>query len=203
MVSIIIGKNSFKTKNSALQYYRKYIYSLSNNIYEYNTHEFNELIKLIELHPDFNNKTKNNNICGIEIKNNIWNKKTKDIFIICDDDFKIIPISWRYCIKSPPTEKMILTMIMRKAIHSYVLNYRNNNNNPICQLCLSSNDIHVDHYDIMFYQIRDKWIDNDQNKINDILNNKENASVIPDWIIYHNNSAHLRFLCRTCNLSNK
>ena len=198
MVKITVGQHVFNTKNAALHYYRKYINSIENGIYDTDTECFLELMQLFKNHPDYEKKIGSKNVCGIEVRTNEWNKTAKDLWLLYEDEWdKMERISWRYCIRSPPTDKMNVTTILRHAIHDHILSFRKSQKDQRCQLCLSNESIEVDHHEPKFHSIRDDWLDDD--KFSCILLNGENSKWIQDWKEYHNHVCNLRFLCRGCN----
>lgn len=202
MTVLKIGQRVFNTKNAAHKFYRSYINSLENGIYESDSECYTELMSLFQFHPEYDEKIGSRSVCGIEIENNAWNKTAKNIRLLYDDEWdKVTNISWRYCIRSPPTDKMNVTMIMRRAVYSSMYEFRQSVKDKKCALCESRNELEVDHHGIKFRDIRDEWMDDDKFKC--IKMNGDNSATLIDWKEYHDDVCDLRLLCRSCNASNK
>lgn len=202
MAVLKIGQRVFNTKNAAHKYYRSYINSLENGIYDPDTQCYSELMSLFRLHPEYDEKIASRNVCGIEIESNAWNKKAKNIRLLYDDEWdKVTNISWRYCIQSPPTDKMNVTVVMRRAVYDTMYQFRHSVDDKKCVLCESTEDLEVDHHGVKFRDIRDAWLDD--NKFNCIKNNGVNSVTLEDWKEYHDDVCDLRLLCHSCNAANK
>lgn len=64
---------------------------------------------------------------------------------------------------------------------------KENQNHSFCDICKTSEDLCIDHYEIPFIQIYNEYAEHNKNKNDD------------DWIKYHDSRAKYRYLCRKCN----
>ena len=173
--------------------------------------EYNILIKVLERHPDFFDKTQN--MKKVMLIRDKLNRKALKVIIV-KDEFEE-DISWRCAITAKHTsQKHELMSAMRSSVDEQILQFRKNNKN-ICVLCCNDKDLHVDHCNPQFDELASNFTDNIKfnnlavpkilGKTNDNTHRRcflEIDSHFKDeWVDYHYKNASLRMLYKQCNLS--
>ena len=177
---------------------------LTNSLKTERINDYNDLIELIKLHPEYSEKSKN--MIDICIKNNKLNPKYYEFNIIKDNGL-YEDISYRECIHNNRQKKdSKIKEAMRTAIVPQILDYRYNNI-MICNFCNSCQDIHIDHI-ILFKDLYNEFINNENNIPDTFDTNNYNQYCFTEndkdfknrWYNFHKNKALLRPLCKICNL---
>jgi hypothetical protein len=167
-----------------------------------------EIMDLLQRHPEFEEKIKDMN--DIKIIFDLLNKKALKIMII-RSDFSETDISWRVALSGKArTDKSELYSALRSSIQHQIRDFRMSNS-LICEFCVSTDDLHVDHIkqfeEIAFDFLQSTTIPvpnvfgetTDQTHRRCFLDSDidfENA-----WKQFHLQNASLRILCKKCNLT--
>ena len=145
------------TKKELIEYYKKMIYKigLCPSVKLNHFDIYLELMNLFTNHPDYPEKIEN--VIDIAIVKNKLNFKYLELQIIREDN-TVDNISYRCCINKP-NKDINLKNAMRHAIHSQILQFRNNCDILECVLCKSKDNIHwqIDHI-ILFKTLYDEFL---------------------------------------------
>jgi len=170
------------------------------------------LLKIFEQHQDWDIKQ------GIGI-NYITVKKADfgtRCFYIYRLDGTSTDISYLKSITNPSKIQVIYTAC-RNSIIDLIDDFRNRNvifGKSICPFTnevLYKHNTHIDHYDLKFKDLIDEWLkdrdidalykNTNPTKDNSTLTLFESDKITKDFIKFHNNNTHLRFVSRFANLS--
>lgn len=113
------------------------------------------------------------------------------------------------CITGKPKDN--LTVAMRNSIFPQIAQFKNNSIME-CVLCNNTKNIHIDHHEPQFIDLKTEFLsiwkgplpnifDEDVGHLN-IFSKKDNKFE-KSWIEFHRTNATLRVLCKKCNLSRK
>ncbi len=188
--------NYFKTKLNK---------GICNSLKNERNEDFNDFMELFKNHPEDESKLKN--VIDLCIITNKRNTKYFEINIIRDNG-EIEDISYRSCI-SERHDRYNLYSALRYTIESQIKEFRDNSELK-CELCNSTNDIHIDHI-ILFKTIVEQFLKNykiipnsfDDNEYNGCKFKDEDKQFMTEWFNYHKLNAKLRCLCSKCNLTRK
>lgn len=207
----------YPTQASFKKYVENLIYNeidICDDIKNKYPSQYNILIKVLERHPDYDEKSKN--MCNIKIVQDKLNKKGYKILIVKKEGE--IDISWHCAITGEHKSlKHELMSAMRNSIVSQVLDFKNKTL-QLCVLCEGGNDMHVDHNDEInsaFDELAGKFIKIMKNenieiptKFGDTNDETHRRCFLLDdnyfelrWIEYHKEHANLRMLCDKCNIN--
>jgi hypothetical protein len=205
----------YSTKKDFEEYVKCLIYNrigICNSVLSKNIVLFNELDELMQRHPDYNEKTKT--MKDMKIIKNKMNKKALEIRVIKSDGTEE-DISWRIATDGKrKSNGQDLSAALRASIRFQVWEFKQKNNNNVCEICqLITDDIHADHiiqFDklmIDFLKICKKnsiKIPEKFSQLNDGSNQTcfltKDVSFESNWYDYHLEHAKLRILCSQCNL---
>lgn len=137
-------------------------------------------------------------------------------FIIHRIDGSSTDISFTHSIKNR-TPIAEIKNACRNAIKNTILKFKNENIKlgvtrcPITNEILTQENIHIDHYDLTFNELFNKWIEDKDieflfNRLNKTMDNNNetyfiDANVAFDFIKFHNENTHLRGVSKKANLS--
>ena len=205
----------YPTQGSFKKYVENLIYNeidICDDIKNKYPSQYNILIKVLERHPDYDEKSKN--MCNIKIVQDKLNKKAYKILIVKKEGE--IDISWHCAITGEHKSlKHELMSAMRNSIVPQVLDFKKKTL-QLCVLCGGGNVMHVDHNDEMnsaFDEISGNFIKIMKNenieiptKFGDTNDETHRRCFLLDdnyfelrWIDYHKEHANLRMLCDKCN----
>ncbi len=139
--------------------------------------------------------------------NQIYKSQLECIIIKKNGDEDDVSI-FNNCITGKPKDN--LTIAMRNSIVPQIYQFKNISS-LICELCESIKDIHIDHYEPQFVDLKTDFIDNywkgqipinfESNESNSKIFTINDINFEKEWFDYHKQNATLRVLCRKCNLS--
>lgn len=163
--------------------------------------EFDYLYNLIKKHPNYQQWT-----YQIPTVFRIENKIQLKLFIKCNNKFRIV--SWRQCCSDIKTNKVCqLTSAMRQAVRRQITMYKKNNLVQQCQVCLTTENIEVDHYPVKFVDIKNNFVMEHTPPVTFkwhpkrgyyMFHNKDKLYK-QQWQRYHLKHATYRYLCSSCN----
>ncbi len=195
-----------QTKKEQIQHYCKILNKGEcSSLKTFRRDDFNELFELFKKHPD---KDKCKDLQDIIIVRN----KRRPIyyeFNIRKSNGDLIDISYRYCISGVhQSSKAKLISAMRHSIQPQIDDYRESKSCLKCELCKSTNSIHIDHI-ITFKDLADAFLQNQPNVPQEFDDTDYNSCKFKSndknfeerWIKYHKEFAALRPLCQSCNLA--
>lgn len=203
---IYFNDKEYKTKKA----FKEYIQNLIKNEIGLcdslkSTKYWNEILKLMSRHPEFDDKTKD--LKDVMIRNSMYGNI--ELCIINNDD-TLTTFSYLTAIDAKGNSpKCELSSACREAIQYQINNYRYNNHLE-CVNCGELENIEIDHI-IPFCKIRDDFLTIWKNQGNKIpisfdrdLNirrkfKEEDKQFYTNWIYYHQVNAELQCLCRPCN----
>ena len=201
-----IGDKHFTTKKTLEEYTRNLIATIGicPSIRIRNIDDYNFFINLFRRHPKYPEKIYN--ICDIQIVRNKVNSNYLEVNIVKGDG-SIDDISWRNCISGAERDKF--KCALRMSINEQIQQFRNTCSNE-CAICktLDADEYHVDHEN-HFEEILYEFLQTTQkNKPTIFQNTNDNRKSFTlddkeyedEWKLFHKNNAHLRLLCRSCNL---
>ena len=193
-------------KTQQLKYFRKMINDLGlcNSLKHSFNDAYEELMKLFKNHPEYPEKV--DNVVDISIVHNKLNKNYFELQIIKNDG-TTDDISYIKCIQKPSKDSN-LKSAMRYAIVDQILEFKNNCNELICEICQSDYIIQIDHI-ILFKQLYSNFLSQNTLPIPTFDNTYYHSAKFKDvdkefetsWSKYHKNHAILRCLCNKCNQS--
>lgn len=201
-----IGDIHFTTKKGLEEYTRNIIarIGICPSIRTESSSDYNFFINLFRRHPKYPEKIYN--ICDISIVRNKVNSTRLELNIIKSDG-SVDDISWRSCISG--TERDNFKCALRVAVDEQIKDFRSTCNKE-CDICKTTEaDVyhvdHVNHFEEIIYEflqttqrIKPNIFQNTtDNRKSFTLDDKEYEN---EWKSFHNNKAHLRLLCRSCNL---
>ena len=210
-----IGDLEFKTKKECEKYTRNIINDLGCCIIPKDHTHFNFFEKLIQNHPEYEDK-KGVGIDYFYIEPNPLNIKSFQTMIKRIDGSEI-DFSWVYCCQfKERTTIDFLVKAMREAIKYDTIKYKQQSD-LICNFCKTEKELyenyHVDHHEPSFKTLKDNFLHltkktkplsfGDCKKYNVIIFKDEDEDFKNDWIDYHNKNCNLQILCRDCNLRKK
>lgn len=118
---------------------------------------------------------------------------------------------------TPPTKLADINKACRTAIQPIIKEFRNKNVTfgetrcPFTNEILTYSNTHIDHYDLMFYELFKLWIDKyNIDEIYNVVNKSTDGDVNTrftdyaieqDFIKFHNANTHLRAVSKKANLS--
>lgn len=167
-----------------------------------------EFCEVFKRHSDYPNKFMD--MEDIKIDYNPVYRKELVVYIIKSngevDDVSVL----KNCITGKPKDN--LKIAMRVAIQPQIDEYRNAQQNLICELCNSTKRIEIDHHSILqpFAKLYHDFMMNTTLEIPTDFDNtiaclkcfKEKDNEFNDaWIQFHKEHALLRMLCKECNNS--
>ena len=194
-------------KTQQLKYFRKRIndIGLCNSLKHSFNDAYEELMKLFENHSEYPEKV--DNVVDISIVHNKLNKNYFELQLIKNDG-TTDDISYIKCIQKPSKDSN-LKSAMRYAIVDQILEFKNNCNELICEICQSDYIIQIDHI-ILFKQLYNDFLSQNTLLIPTSFENTYfNSAKFKDddvefknsWDEYHKKHAILRCLCNKCNLT--
>lgn len=199
-------------KTQKLNCCRKILYSYELN-QALNDKDYSFMIYILSCHPNWLQKSYNG-VKSIKVIKDSFNGRC---FAIVDNNDQIFDISFMKAINKPNKINEIIDTC-RSIIYPAVKDYKLKNfshyktNCAICKRMLFLKDTHVDHYDLTFQDLFNKWI-KDKNidylysqipfKHNEIqfYRSFDNEQLNKDFYQFHNKNTHLRLVCKKCNLS--
>ena len=192
-------------KTQQLKYFRKMINDLGlcNSLKHSFNDAYEELMKLFENHSEYPEKV--DNVVDISIVHNKLNKNYFELQLIKNDG-TTDDISYIKCIQKPSKDSN-LKSAMRYAIVDQILEFKNNCNELICEICQSDYIIQIDHI-ILFKQLYNDFLSQNTLPIPTTFDNTYyHSAKFKDvdkefetrWSKYHKEHAILRCLCNKCN----
>lgn len=198
-----------KTQKQLKQCVRKKIDEIGvcHSIKQFHPEEWDGFMYLFKRHSDYPEKF--NGLTDIKIRYNPVYKKQLETIIVKnngdEDDVSVL----KNCITGKP--KDTLTIAMRNSIYPQIEEFKNNSIME-CVLCCNTKNIHVDHHEPQFIDLKTKFLSNWKGPLpnifevngshSKIFNNIDNEFE-KSWIEFHRKNAILRILCEKCNLSRK
>jgi len=100
---------------------------------------------------------------------------------------------------------------MRNSIYPQIEEFKNNSIME-CVLCYNTKNIHIDHYEPQFIDLKTEFLSIWKGPLPNIFEANDSHSKIfnnidnefeKSWIEFHKTNAILRVLCKKCNLSRK
>lgn len=192
-------------KTQQLKYFRKMIndIGLCDSLKSHYNDVYEELIKLFENHPEYPEKI--DNVVDISIVHNKLNKNYFELQIIKNDG-TTDDISYIKCIQKPSKDSN-LKSAMRYAILDQILEFKNNCDELICEICKSEQNIQIDHI-ILFKTLYNDFLSQntlpipttfDSTYYNSAMFKRVDVEFEKSWSDYHKQHAILRCLCNKCN----
>lgn len=192
-------------KTQQLKYFRKKIndIGLCNSLKHSYIDAYEELIELFQNHPEYPEKI--NNVVDIAIVYNKLNNSYFELQLIKNDG-TTDDISYIKCIQKPSKDSN-LKSAMRYAIVDQILEFKNNCDELVCEICKSDYIIQIDHV-ILFKQLYYDFLSQNTLPIPTTFDNTYYHSAMfkecdkefeNSWSDYHKNHALLRCLCNKCN----
>ena len=180
-----------------------------------NNQDFETIISLFKNHPSWNIK-QGNGIEKIEIIKDKWSKKA---YLIHRKDKTTTDISFIIASRGYSGNDISrIKSACRNAIVPIILEERKKikwgfQKCPITNELLINHETHIDHYDLTFEYLFNKWIKQfeDVQQLIQYLNNNQSDNVVEDFftnqeiknnfIEFHNLNTHLRAVSKKANLS--
>lgn len=176
--------------------------------------DYNFLLRIFQGHPEYMIKTK----VGIRsIHIGIGGEFKTRCFIITRLDGSVTDISYIRSIDGATTKISDIKCACRSAIDSIIIAFRKSiafgfDTCPFTGAVLLPENTHIDHYDLTFNEVVEKWLKTENiDVIHSLLNDstKDNETkiyftsdaLVKDFIQYHNENTHLRAVSKTANLS--
>jgi len=191
----------FKTQKEAKEYVRElYATTQMGRITD------PEFERILSFHPNYEKKVG----CGIDHLEMSFNEYRQKVVYICRVDQTVDTFSWVACITRPSPEKLYkysLNSALRQAIQDQISEFRHTHE-WTCPCGYQGENFHVDHIN-QFKQLADEFLKKHEPPKqfgkclltqNSIL---EDIPFRKAWQQYHRENAHLRILCKTCNLTRK
>ena len=172
------------------------------------------LYEFFSEHPHFEKKLE----CGFdhfEVRDTIYGSKG---FFLVTSDGKSIDISYRKVLNYPGKRSEVMKA-MRSVVSDRIEKVRNTIKLPFTcpitgEVITSKSDVHIDHYDLTFEELFNKWLDDRNLSIDELYdklveskNDTRIETVIDDPFItmdfydFHNKHTHLRAVSERANLS--
>lgn len=193
--------SQFKTQKEAKDYVRD-LYA-TTQLGRITNPEFE---RILTYHPNYEEKVG----CGIDHLELSFNDYNQKVVYICRIDQTIDSFSWITCITRPSPEKIYkynLNSALRQAIQDQISEFRHTHELS-CPCGYQGENFHVDHV-YPFKELAGEFLKTHETPIRfgkclltqqSIL---EDCSFREAWQQYHQENAHLRILCKTCNLTRK
>jgi hypothetical protein len=197
--------SQFKTQKSLRDYVRSKLAEIGecDSIKKKHPKYWNGFIELFTRHYAYPEKF--NGLVDIRIKYNPVFKNQLEVQIVKNngetDDVSVL----KNCISGKPKDK--LTIAMRNSISPQIFEFKKNHT-QVCVLCKSTKNIHIDHYEPQFVELKRDFIatwksniptDFSQNQINSKVFHIQDNKFEDEWNKYHKQNAVLRVLCSDCN----
>jgi len=183
-------------------------------VFQQNTPDFNFLMRIFQGHPEYAIKT-GSGISGIYI--GVGGEYKSRCFFVNRIDGSCSDISYIRSIDGATTKLSDIKCACRSAIKDIITAARLQVNFgtdicPISGQVLHIDNTHIDHYDLTFEDLFQKWISqqnidhihsclNDTSKDNEFKIFFTSARVADDFISFHNTHTNLRAVSKTANLS--
>ena len=178
-----------------------------SSIKQFHPQKWDDFMYLFKRHNDYPEKF--NGLTDIEIRYNRRYKKQLETIIIKnngeEDDVSVL----RNCITGKSKDS--LTIAMRNSIYPQIEEFKNNSIME-CVICYDTQEIHIDHYEPQFIDLKTEFLNNWKGLLPNTFKQNESHSKIfntidnkfeRSWIEFHRTKAVLRVLCKKCNLSRK
>ena len=205
---------TYRTKGEFKKFVTSIIYGVGvcSDIKNTFPSEYEIILKILERHPEFADKTVN--MKNLKIQHNKLNKTALEIMIIKKDDSQV-DISWNIaidgCLKG---HKQCLTGAMRSSVQYQIRQFKSQNGDKCC-LCGKTENPHVDHNDEVgsaFDELAHNFINAHKHlkiptEFDELNDNTHRQTFKPNdnefknkWMSYHKQHAQLRILCKSCNI---
>jgi len=176
--------------------------------------DFITVLELFKTHPSWKKK-EGNGIAKIQVIIDKWKNKN---YLLHRIDSSTTDISFIIAArgKSDSLKKKLMSAC-RNAIQQIILEQKDKikygiQQCPITNQILTKENTHIDHYDLTFKEVFDKWIKNfDIQELQKKLNDSSKDLVVEDFFIdeeikknfveFHNANTHLRPISTNANLS--
>jgi hypothetical protein len=174
--------------------------------------DFEFMCNIFERHPEAETKIG----CGIRkiiIGTDSYKGKC---FYIQRNDLSQTDISFLKSIDGKPTKISDIKSACRSAVESIIIKFRQENvcyGISTCSITgqiLTKDNTHIDHYDLTFAELFEKWIKNQNidylySKINPTTDNEcktyfTDEKIIKEFAEFHNNNTHLRAVTKKVNM---
>lgn len=136
--------------------------------------------------------------------------KHLEVYIINNDKSNDPISALNICVKGKLSNT--LSKVMRFSIHPQIIKFKENISNLKCEICQSTNNINVDHYNPQFIDLQKSFLEInklpipkyfDENTLGIKKFKDEDKDFENEWCKYHFKNAKLRILCKKCNTSQK
>ena len=206
----------YKTQKELKQHVRNMVDSIGvcSSIKESHPEKWPDFIYLFKRHSDYPQKFYG--LADIMIcYNPIFKKQLETLIVKSNGEIDDVSLL-NNCITGKPNDN--LTIAMRNAIYPQIEEFKNNSILK-CLLCSDTKDIHIDHFEPQFIDLKKQFSNNWKGTIPNRFEQNDSHSKIfykqgydfcstdkdfeKEWIEYHKKYAVLRVLCRKCNLTRK
>lgn len=205
-----IGNKSFRTKRESLDYTRSLISNLGCCVIDAKHPNFEFFISLLNHHPEKDEKIG----IGVKTFTIMRNVLKPSVFhmMVNRHDGSSIDFSWRFCCEfKKPNKHDDLNKALRHAISKDTIEYKNNMEKMICNLCgledLPYSDFHVDHIK-PFREIKSEFLKTEPEIPYEFGSDRETFSTCfkdedfefkERWYQFHRNQCQFQILCAKCN----
>ena len=153
-------------------------------------------------HPNYPEKTNGLNDVTIKYNNygvlSVYFKKNNEI-----EDISAL----NKCITGKNKDDLYIAM--RNSIIPQIIDYRNNHDNLVCEICKNFENIEIDHKEPQFIDLFSNFINEQKYKPTFFSSDKYHRKIFTEkdrdfnekWINYHKKNSNLRPLCKKCNSS--
>lgn len=183
------------------------IIGVCSSIKQFYPEEWDGFMYLFKRHNDYPEKF--NGLIDIKIRYNpVYNTQLETIIVKnngYEEDVSVL----NNCITGKTKDN--LTMAMRNSIYPHIAKFKNNSIME-CVLCGNTKNIHIDHYEPQFIDLKIEFLNIWKGSLPSIFEENKSHSKIfsnidnefeKNWIEFHITYALLRVLCKKCNLSRK
>jgi len=180
---------------------------ICSSIKQFYPEEWEGFMYLFKRHIDYPEKF--NGLTDIKISNNPAYKTQLEAIIIKNNGDEDNVSVLNNCITGKPKDN--LTIAMRNSIYPQIEEFKINSIME-CVLCSDTKNIHIDHYEPQFVDLKTEFLNNWEELLpNTFEQNKSHSKIFTNidnyfeqkWIEFHRTNAILRVLCKKCNLSRK
>lgn len=178
---------------------------LCSSIKQFYPNEWDGFMYLFKRHSDYPEKF--HGLTDIKIRYNpVYKTQLETIIIKNNGDEDNVSVLDN-CITGKP--KDLLYEAMRNSIYPQIQEFKNNSVKN-CVLCFDTKNIHIDHFEPQFIDLKTEFVNNWKQALPCNFQSNESHSKIFDiidecfekkWIEYHRINATLRVLCQKCNCS--
>ena len=206
---LTIGERLFKSQTEATTHVRGLLHKVGccESVKNSDSTVFKELVELIKRHPDGQDKTWG--VVDFKVQHDLLNKKAY-MLVLVRSTGEEESISWRCCISGKGySSHQELMRAMRHSISEQIIAFRNSISRFWCEECdKATSEPHIDHIIHFAKLVKDFHKENTlpipslfEKAIDGRTFRIEDIDYATAWKKYHKETATLRMLCKSCNLS--